>query len=231
MIESLLHLPELKEMLGPSFAVAADIPRLVNEELFPDERLYIAGAVEKRQAEFGTARICARRALAQLGVSPCSLVPHIDRSPSWPRGIVGSIAHTEGFCVAAVTNATEVAGFGVDVEQDRPLAPELEPLICTNTERLWIARQSPEMQRSLGMMFFSAKEAFYKCQYATTKAFLDFQEVELNINLGDRSFSVAHIGRGGPEWTSVRLIKGKFGHLSGLIFTAAILASEAVNCL
>ncbi len=65
-------------------------------DLFPEEQAYIAEAVEKRQVEFSTARVLARRALYELGVSPQSLCPNDDRSPRWPAGIIGSITHTDG---------------------------------------------------------------------------------------------------------------------------------------
>jgi 4'-phosphopantetheinyl transferase EntD len=213
----------LTALLGSRFAVAVAVPRLVNDELFADERQHIARAVEKRQAEFGTARLCARRALAQLGVAPCSLVPQPDRSPRWPAGVIGSISHTEGCCAAAVTNAPDVAGFGLDVERDTPLQPELERMICTPAERAWLDTQAPELRGWLGKLFFSAKEAFYKCQYLTTETLIDFRDVALHLDLGLNTFSVAGLTQDGVKWDRVRSIRGRFQQVPGLIVTAAIL--------
>lgn len=216
----------LTALLGPNFAVAVAAPRLVNEELFPDERRHVAHAVEKRQAEFGTARVCARHALDQLGIPSCSLVPYPDRSPRWPNGIIGSISHTEGCCAVSVTRAAHIVGFGLDVEMDTPLPPELEPMICTASERVWLSLQPPENRGSLGKLFFSAKEAFYKCQYRTTQTLIDFQDVELTVDLVRGAFSIAGIGHQGPCWDRIWRTTGKFRLSGGMIVTTAILTSN-----
>ena len=213
----------LAALLGPRFAFASAVPRVINEQLFPDERKFIARAVEKRQAEFGTARVCARRALAKLGVAPCSLVPHADRSPRWPEGVVGSITHAEGCCIAAATVAPDVAGFGLDVEEDEPLSRELEPLICTTAERLWLATQESRSRGWLGKLFFSAKEAFYKCQYRHTRTLIDFQDVELKIDLHRNNFRAVAVTQNGPVWDRVCRASGKFLRAQGFIVTAAFL--------
>jgi 4'-phosphopantetheinyl transferase EntD len=217
----------LAALLGARFTVAVAVPRLVNDQLYADERQHIARAVEKRQAEFGTARLCARRALAQLGVAPCSLVPRADHSPHWPAGVIGSISHTEGCCAVAVTKAPDVAGCGLDLERDTPLPPELEQMICTPPERAWLDTQAPEIRGWLGKLFFSAKEAFYKCQYRTTETLIDFQDVTLWLDPELNSFAVTGLTQSGARWDRVRGIGGRFLQVPGLIVTAAILNSQA----
>jgi 4'-phosphopantetheinyl transferase EntD len=216
----------LKSILGPAFAAVVSTPELVNHELFPEERQYIARAVHRRQAEFGMARVLARAALAQLGMPPVPLVPRPDRSPQWPTGIIGSITHTERYCAVAVTNAPEVSGLGIDVEGDLPLSPQVLPMICTDTELFWLAEQNPGDQGWLGKLFFSAKESFYKCQYPTTESFLDFREVELEFDLAGGAFNVTWLAREGALWSKVRHAKGKYWRSPGLIVTAAILSTH-----
>jgi 4'-phosphopantetheinyl transferase EntD len=201
-------------------------PRLQDNQLFPDELQHVARAVQKRRAEFGTARVCARRALAQLGVRPCSLVPNLDRSPRWPPGIKGSISHAKNCCAVVVTNASEVIGLGIDIEEDTPLLVELMPMVCTLEERQWISAFGPDTGGWLAKLIFSAKEAFYKCQYETTRTLIDFQEVELSIDLIGGAFSVSGITREGPLWNCVRSASGKFRRESGFIVTAALLTSN-----
>jgi 4'-phosphopantetheinyl transferase EntD len=213
----------LTSFLGPAFAVAMATPGLADSELFPGERQYIVGAVHRRRAEFGTARVCARHALAQLGVPPVSLVPQVDRSPWWPPGIIGSIAHARGYCAAAVTNSPEIVGFGLDLEPDLPFSSQVAPMICTWAERLWLAEQKLCDQGSLVKLFFSAKEAFYKCQYLTTQALIDFREVELKLDLESNTFHVAWMARDGRLWNKVRQARGQIWRAPGLIVTAATL--------
>jgi 4'-phosphopantetheinyl transferase EntD len=210
-------------LLGPGFAIAHDVPALVDDALFPEERQHIASAVEKRRAEFGMARLCARRALAALGVGPCALVPHADRSPRWPDGVVGSISHTQGCCAVVVAKAADVAGVGLDVEQDEELRPELERMICTPPERAWLDSQPSARRGQLGKLFFSAKEAFYKAQYPLTRAYLDFRDVDLHLDLPGGTFAVARIGRAGPLDERLRAVRGKFGAVPGLIVSTAVL--------
>jgi 4'-phosphopantetheinyl transferase EntD len=213
----------LAGLFGPGFAAAVAVPRMVDDALYPEERAHIARAVAKRQAEFGTARRCAREVLAQLGRPTCSLVPYADRSPRWPDGIVGSISHTEGCCAVVATAASDVIGCGLDIERDEPLSAELEPMICTPAERSWLDDRDPTARARFGKLFFSAKEAFYKCQYRTTRTLIDFHDVELAFDLDGTTFRIQRLTHGGPLWDRVGSIQGRFLWVSEFIVTAALL--------
>ncbi len=212
-------------MLGQRIEIEIAAPALVSQGLYPEELQYIARAVEKRQAEFATARICARRALARLGVAPCALVPNADRSPSWPNGVVGSIAHTTDCCIVAVTNAPEIIGIGVDIEVDAPLEPNLERMICTERERRWLDCAKPGERGFLGKLHFSAKEAFYKCQYSITGTFLDFAQVEIKFDLARQSFAIVALARQDPAWDFVPRAQGRFRRAAGFVITSVTLAA------
>ena len=75
------------------------------------EEAIIARAVDKRRREFITARDCARKAMAQLGVEPAPILrsptgsPQEKAAPIWPRGIVGSITPTSPSSRPATTRA------------------------------------------------------------------------------------------------------------------------------
>ncbi len=212
----------LHVQLGAEFAVSAQPPRLVNDQLFPDERAHVARAVAKRQADFGTARLCARNALAKLGHGPCSLTPNSDRSPRWPAQVRGSISHTEGCCVAVVTRSAAVLGVGVDVEQDSPLSPNLERLVCTPAERSWIDGLDVGLRGLMGKVIFSAKESFYKCQYPTTLTMLDFQDVELSVDFTKGQFRIARLARSGGQWNHLPHMEGQLTCGAGIIVTSAV---------
>jgi len=211
-------------MLGKGIEVESAEPTQAPQDLYPEELQYIAGAVGKRQAEFATARICARRALARLGVPPCALVPRPDRSPSWPNGVVGSIAHTTGCCIVAVTNAPEIIAIGLDIEVDTPLEADLERMICTDSERKRLEGAEPSERGFLGKLYFSAKEAFYKCQYGITRAFLDFGEVEIKFDLERQCFTIVVLARRGAAWDFVSRTEGRFRRAAGFIITSVTLA-------
>jgi 4'-phosphopantetheinyl transferase EntD len=215
----------LSAMLGEGIEVEMAEPTLLSQDLYPEELQYIAGAVSKRKAEFATARTCARRALARLGVSPCALVPRVDRSPSWPNGVVGSIAHTTGCGVVAVTDASEIIGIGLDIELDTPLEPNLERMICTDRERRWLECAKPSERGFLGKLYFSAKESFYKCQYGITRTFLDFGEVEIEFDLERESFTIVVLAQQGPAWDFVGRTQGRFRCTAGFVITSVTLAA------
>lgn len=196
-------------------------PALVDDQLFPDERDHIAGSVPKRRAEFGTARVCARRALQRLGVAPVSLVPMDDRAPRWPQGIVGSITHTTGYCAVVVARADRFRSLGLDVEQDKVLSPEIIRMICTERERLALGLRAARD----AIVYFAAKEAFYKCQYPLTRRFLDFQDVELTVDFEQGRFRTRVLSRFESQPACLERTSGRFVRRSGLV--ACGLAFEA----
>jgi len=214
---------ELSSLFTCSVVVAQGVPALSDELLYADERDYIADSVPKRRAEFGTARVLSRRALAELGFPSCSLAPNADRSPRWPPGAIGTITHTRGYCAVAVAPSTSARGLGLDVERARALSTALEASVCTENEQLWLDRQPYAERGHLAMLIFSAKESFYKSQYPITGRFLGFLDVELQLDLATNTFSVAHLRRDEPIWEGVRRARGRFRRTTEFIFTAATL--------
>jgi 4'-phosphopantetheinyl transferase EntD len=200
----------LVQLLPASCVVEEAVPQLYDAELFPEERASIAKAVEKRRAEFGTARVCARRALARLGHAPMPLVPNKDRSPVWPGGVVGSITHTRGYCAVAVAQDSAFVSLGVDAEQDKTLTPDLIEMICTPRERVQLFERD-------AVVYFAAKEAFYKCQYPLTQQFLGFQDVELDLDLVSGTFGARIIKNDVDKPVWLAQLRGRFLREHGLV--------------
>lgn len=224
----------LSRILGRRFAIAALRPNLVLDALYPREREFLAGAVAQRQAEFGTARVCARNALAQLGEPAIDLTPYPDRSPRWPIGVAGSISHVAECCAVAVTNDPSVLACGIDVERTASLSHELEALVCTARERAWLSGQTGVDRGVLGKVLFSAKEAVFKCQFPVNRAMLEFRDVDLELDLDAGSFDVVGVNRwngGGDLADLVRRINGRFVIGPSLMVSVATLdvTVEAVD--
>lgn len=214
----------IRDLFRPEAYTAEDVPRLADEELEPEERACVARAVPERRAEFATARVLARRGLAALGVPRAPIVLKDDRSPAWPPGIVGSISHTSGLCAIVLDRAPPMRAVGLDVERLRPLAPELVDSIATPRERAWLAGHPPEIRGELGLLLFSAKEAYYKCQYPITGGFLDFLDVELAIALDEGCFE-ARVLR--PAWPSaVARLEGRFARRAGMVLCGVELSTS-----
>ncbi len=156
-------------------------------EDFPLEALRSAGielpsslqsAVKKRQYEFMMSRYCAKLCLEQLGLRPPPLIgSHMDRSPLWPDGFVGSISHTEGWAGAIVGKQSTVLSLGLDFEYEIERdTSSLIHHICRDTAELdaIIAHFSCSVGRALTIIF-SAKESFYKAVHPRLKNFFGFQ--------------------------------------------------------
>jgi 4'-phosphopantetheinyl transferase EntD len=75
-------------------------------------------------------------------------------------------------------------------------------------ERAWLDRQPRAWQDALGVLFFSAKEAYYKCQFAVTGSTLGFHDVELEIDLPGGRFVANLLSPGFPA--RVERLGGRF---------------------
>jgi 4'-phosphopantetheinyl transferase EntD len=159
--------------------------------LFPEEEAVIAAAVDKRRREFATARGCARRALADLGIAPVPIVPGERGAPCWPRGIVGSITHCSGYRAAAVARASDVLTIGLDAEPDEALPSGVLEIVSLpgERERLYgLATAAPGT--NWDRLLFSAKESVYKAWFPLARRWLGFDDADVTINLADGTFEV-----------------------------------------
>lgn len=172
----------LRNMLGPSVAVALSDPRETTDDLMPDEQAYITRAIPKRRYEFAAGRRAARHALTELSLPPTAIPQARDRAPVWPKGIVGSISHCDTHCVAALASQSTCRSLGIDIEPAIPLSAELEPVIATPSEQR-VLQTLPLAQRlQRAKQIFCAKEALYKAQYPLTGLRLGFHDVELELS-------------------------------------------------
>jgi 4'-phosphopantetheinyl transferase EntD len=169
----------LGELFGPGARVAELRGRGDPRALFPEEACSVARAVDKRVQEFAAGRICARRLLAMFGVNDFALRVGEDRQPVWPEGLAGSITHTCGFCAAVVALRSDMSAVGIDSELAGSVKPELWNSICTPSEVGWLQSLPGGQQVGAATLVFSAKEAFYKCQYPLTGQFLGFHDVRV----------------------------------------------------
>jgi 4'-phosphopantetheinyl transferase EntD len=151
--------------------------------LYPEEEALVIRAVPKRRAEFATARLCARAALATLGEPPVAILPGPRGAPRWPRGVVGTITHCAGYRAAAVARSADLAAIGMDAEPHGPLPDGVLPVVSRPAEAAALAalaRTAPGVHWD--RMLFSAKESVYKAWFPLTGRWLDFEEAELTFD-------------------------------------------------
>lgn len=206
--------PRIAAMFPAGVAAFAAQGPCTADFLFDTERSCIAHAVGSRVHEFVAGRVCARAALMQLGLPPVPILAGPDRAPVWPSGFAGSISHTDGYCVAVaarVKNADRVKGIaalGVDVEQVGRVLPELWPQLMCEEEIVRLQRLSETERAVNASLIFSAKEAFYKAQYALTGGWVDFGDAAVELLVD--SF-VLHVNNGDlPIARHARSFEGRF---------------------
>jgi 4'-phosphopantetheinyl transferase EntD len=166
--------------LFPPGVVVAELREAGDPELLlPAEAVFLGRAVPKRVREFAAGRLCARRALADFGIVDFAIEVGDDRQPVWPDTMVGSITHTAGFCAAVVAERRCAAALGLDSEVVGDVTAEIWHSICVPLEAAWV-RSLPAAERAAAVtLIFSAKEAFYKCQYPIVRERLGFHDARV----------------------------------------------------
>ncbi len=209
------------DALPTDFAVEWGDPREPSLPLFPEELSFVASAVDKRRLEFSRGRQCARAALRRLGLSDGPLLSGSQREPLWPAGVVGSITHTQGLCLAAVAWQKSYAGVGIDVEPAEALQPAIAERIATRAEMSALGSLPPLLA---ARVIFSAKEAFYKCQFYLTREFLGFFDVSIELE-PQGEFSARLLVDAGPLVQGASF-RGRWRQRDGFLFTAIHMPSE-----
>ena len=132
--------------------------------------------------------------MAEFGVTDFPVRVARDRQPVWPESLIGSITHTQGFCAAVVAERARLIGVGVDSEVAGALKRALWPSICVAAETAWLGALLPVERAAAATLIFSAKEAFFKCQYPVVGEWLNFHDLcvkPLDWGDGHGGFAVA----------------------------------------
>lgn len=205
---------------GAVVAVSTETDRLAGE-LHPHESESVRHAVAKRRDEFTLGRLCAREALARIGIRNFPLLVGPSREPRWPPDVTGSITHCEGFCGVAVARAP-VRAIGIDAEIRAPLPAEIMELVFTPDERRRLPGYTyPEAAK----LIFSAKESVYKCLFPLIALPLDFAEVEILLDEKAGEF-VAQIQAQINTPPDLRVLRGRFAIGAGHVYTAVVLPAR-----
>jgi len=198
-------------------------PIQLQESIFPEEATFIQKAVPKRKQEFFAGRLCARKALAEIGIEDFPLLMGKDRAPSWPPGVVGSIAHTEGYCGVAIALKTDVESLGLDVECVEQVDRDTWKHFCTQQELSRVNSLPESQQQKNAALIFSAKECLYKCQYQMSKEWVGFYDVTISINLDKNEFEVRFLIDVGSCFERGTCLRGKYFFSNGYVLTGITL--------
>ena len=157
----------LAQMAPPGVATGA---RLISDAdkslLLAEEQALVANAVAARQREFATGRALLR---CLIGTSASILVGPT-RAPSWPAGVVGSLAHDRSVAVAAVSRLSTITALGIDVEPIDQLPADMARVILRDDEEKIDAH-----------LAFTLKEAAYKAWSGSGGGMLEHHDVRLDL--------------------------------------------------
>jgi len=203
----------VQAMVGPAVAVAAQDPAAPTGTLWPAEAAAMVRARPARLAEFTSGRVAARAAMAALGLPPAAVPMGPDRAPLWPAGLVGSISHGGGACLAILARSNEVTALGLDIELDDPLPADIIDEVLTPTERAGIAHLSALVQGQHARLVFAAKEAAYKAIYPRDRTVLGFAAMTVRV-AGPDSFAATLSGG--------EIIAGRYARHAGLLVASVV---------
>jgi phosphopantetheine--protein transferase-like protein len=210
----------LKVLLPDGVRVVFSEARHAAAQLHPTEQEFLNARRMQpvREREFRVGRALAREALRNLGIADFALLPAETREPLWPDGIVGSITHCEGVCAVAVAESKRCSGLGIDLERIERIDENIADTICTSGERRQLDAMPASSRRQHLSLLFSAKESVFKALFPSTRQFLEFHDVALDI-AADRFTTRAATARA----HSVERLHGRFFTGQNLIATAAWL--------
>ena len=194
------------------------------ESLEPVERERMASAVPSRVAEFSAGRWCARAALLRLGIEPVAIPVSVSRAPEWPDGVVGSITHTDGCYAAAVARRTDLVALGIDAEAADAIDDRVAARIMSPGERKRLEAHEGGWRGAVPVVF-SAKESLYKMYHPATGSSLDFQDVDVEVDLPAGTFRARIVRDERPPIRGRREFEGRFLRVGRLTFSALWLSS------
>jgi 4'-phosphopantetheinyl transferase EntD len=181
----------LDEIVPPAVIAVEAFDDPPDVHLYPQEEALLQKAVTSRRLEFGTARWCARRALAKLGLPAAPILPGPRGAPSWPDGVAGSMTHCPGYRAAALAHSTDMAAIGIDAEPDGPLPDGVRDRIASPEELAALAAlMAAAPGTSWDKLLFSAKESTYKAWFPLAQRWLGFTDASISISPADGTFTV-----------------------------------------
>jgi 4'-phosphopantetheinyl transferase EntD len=202
----------IRRILPASVAAAEAFGDPAEITLFPEEEALISRAVDKRRREFGTARTCARRALADLGRPPVAIMRGERGAPVWPDGVVGSITHCAGYRGAAVAESRHIRALGIDAEPHGKLPGDVLGAVARPEELTALSALNGDV--CWDRLLFSAKEAVYKAWFPLALTWLGFEEASLTFE--ENGTFTARVLVPGP----VAEFTGRWTVADGLVATA-----------
>jgi 4'-phosphopantetheinyl transferase EntD len=224
-VKGILQAMAKSRSIAPCAIQVGTIGALADVELLPGEISAVANAAPRRLATFRAGRGCARAALKELGSTELAIPRGPSGAPIWPRGFVGSIAHTNELAAAVAARSDRVSGLGLDIETGEPLDSEtLLQIVCRAEELIPGLDPSDSENLQRGKVIFAVKEAVYKLYSPLTATFLEFHDLATACDESTGAFRADLVHPQRQAAAGVRTITGVFVRAEGLIVALASLS-------
>lgn len=212
--------PDISGLFPPGVLTLCEYQANWSTDITPQERKQLGDVCEKRFAEFCAGRSQARRLIAMINGTAQPLLIGDYRQPMWPSDVSGSISHSDQFCAVAVAPKEQIADLGIDVESFEALDPDVVDLVLTDNE----ISQTENSEDWVRKLIFSIKESNYKCCYRQVRAFIDFKQCEVSLDLAQQSYrSEIHCVDADKRDVHIQLT-GKWLVEADHIFSSAVLS-------
>ena len=160
------------------------------EELHPEETIIISNAIDKRRYEFSAGRLCARKALQQIGIDNCIIKQGENGGPIWPDQIMGTISHSKKWAAAAISTTKDIKAIGFDIETINRISDDILKRIITDPEKEHLKNKDKQKAQEYAALIFSAKEAIYKSLSSKYNGNLRFKDVSILCKNNSPEFEI-----------------------------------------
>ena len=203
------------------FTLADIDPRHYNalQELIPIQFNLSPAACAKRKNEFYSGRWCAVQSLIKKNESDLSIQIGKDRAPIWPKGVVGSISHSDQLAAALVDNNANCLAIGLDIQpaSSMALASDLKASILHPNE---IKNFAQHYDEKLFDIIFSAKETLFKALYPSCSIFFDHLDAEVfEINATSQTLQIKLLCSLGHYWRQNQRFEINYDFVSDELIT------------
>lgn len=162
---------------------SADVPCSgAVSRLHPDEAKLVRGKPAQRVEEFAAGRLCAHRALAELGADVPVVGRDSDGVPVLPYGVIGSIAHSATRAVAVAGRCADVVALGIDTEPVQQLPQAVVDVVLTDADRDALPDVRLMDRAMAELLVFCAKEATYKAWFPGGRKMLDHDHLTVTVD-------------------------------------------------
>ena len=174
----------LREILPRACGASCKCAESPPEILTAEEVGRVKSPGDARRGDFIAGRRAAHDALAQIGIFGAVIPSGPNNEPVWPPGTVGSISHAGGFAVAVAARSDVLTAIGIDIELSGAVTSDVWPDIFQASEMAFVHSKPDAARRRFATALFCLKEAFYKFQYPQTRQWLEFEDVEVLMDVG-----------------------------------------------